>query len=39
MGPEGGGGGGEVVVAGTPEQVAAHPQSHTGRFLAPVLAR
>lgn len=38
MGPEGGGGGGEVVVAGTPEQVAAHPDSHTGRFLAPLLA-
>ena len=37
LGPEGGGGGGEVVAAGTPEQVAAHPTSHTGRFLAPVL--
>jgi excinuclease UvrABC ATPase subunit len=24
---------------GTPEQVAAHPASHTGRFLAPVLGR
>jgi len=39
MGPEGGGRGGQVVVCGTPEQVAAHPGSHTGRFLAPVLAR
>ena len=39
LGPEGGGGGGEVVAAGTPEQVAAHPHSHTGRFLAPVLGR
>jgi excinuclease ABC subunit A len=39
MGPEGGGGGGRVVIAGTPEDVAAHPASHTGRFLAPVLAR
>jgi excinuclease ABC subunit A len=39
MGPEGGGGGGEVVVTGTPEQVWAHPGSHTGRFLASVLAR
>jgi len=39
MGPEGGGGGGEVVVTGTPEQVAAHSGSHTGRFLAPMLAR
>ena len=34
MGPEGGAGGGELLVAGTPEQVAAHPRSHTGRFLA-----
>ena len=33
LGPEGGGGGGQVVVAGTPEQVAAHPTSHTGRYL------
>jgi excinuclease ABC subunit A len=39
MGPEGGGGGGQVVVAGTPEQVAAQAGSHTGRFLAPLLAR
>ncbi len=37
MGPEGGSGGGKVVVEGTPEQVAAHRTSHTGRFLAPVL--
>ncbi|HRY15976.1 MAG TPA: excinuclease ABC subunit UvrA, partial [Candidatus Competibacteraceae bacterium] len=37
LGPEGGGSGGEIVAAGTPEQVAAHPTSHTGRFLAPVL--
>ena len=33
MGPEGGDGGGTVVVAGTPEDVAAHPQSHTGHYL------
>ena len=33
LGPEGGDAGGMVVVAGTPEQVAAHPSSHTGRFL------
>ena len=39
MGPEGGGGGGQVVVFGTPEAVAAHAGSHTGRFLAPLLAR
>jgi excinuclease ABC subunit A len=37
MGPEGGAGGGCVVVAGTPEQVAAHAGSHTGRFLREVL--
>jgi excinuclease ABC subunit A len=38
LGPEGGDRGGEVIVAGTPEEVAAHPTSHTGRFLKPVLA-
>ncbi|HYN58020.1 MAG TPA: excinuclease ABC subunit UvrA [Rubrivivax sp.] len=38
MGPEGGAGGGVLLVAGTPEQVAAHPRSHTGRFLAAHLA-
>jgi len=37
LGPEGGTGGGALVVAGTPEQVAATPESHTGRFLAPIL--
>jgi excinuclease ABC subunit A len=37
LGPEGGDGGGTIVVAGTPEEVAAHPASHTGRFLAPLL--
>ncbi len=39
MGPEGGDGGGEVVGVGTPEQIAANPRSHTGRFLKEVLAR
>ncbi len=39
MGPEGGNGGGTVVVSGTPEQVAACPQSYTGKFLAPLLKR
>ena len=34
MGPEGGEEGGEVVAAGTPEQVAGTPASHTGAFLA-----
>jgi len=37
LGPEGGDAGGEVIVAGSPEEVAAHPMSHTGRFLAEVL--
>ncbi|MBX3643286.1 MAG: excinuclease ABC subunit UvrA [Rubrivivax sp.] len=37
MGPEGGAGGGQLLVAGTPEQVAADPRSHTGRFLAAYL--
>ncbi|MDE6326214.1 MAG: excinuclease ABC subunit A, partial [Duncaniella sp.] len=33
MGPEGGDGGGQVIVEGTPEEVAACPESYTGRFL------
>lgn len=33
LGPEGGNKGGTIVVQGTPEDVAAHPRSHTGRFL------
>ncbi len=37
MGPEGGENGGNVVAAGTPEQVAASPQSHTGRYLKQAL--
>jgi excinuclease ABC subunit A len=37
LGPEGGAGGGTIVCEGTPEQVAAHPQSHTGRALRSVL--
>jgi excinuclease ABC subunit A len=37
LGPEGGDGGGEIVAAGPPEEVAAHPTSYTGRFLAEVL--
>ena len=39
IGPEGGDGGGEIVATGTPEDVAANPRSHTGRFLKDVLAR
>ncbi|MDH4171254.1 MAG: ATP-binding cassette domain-containing protein, partial [Acidimicrobiia bacterium] len=37
LGPEGGHGGGNVVVAGTPETVAAAPESHTGRYLQKLL--
>jgi len=37
MGPEGGSRGGMVVAAGTPEDVAASGDSHTGRFLKPLL--
>jgi excinuclease ABC subunit A len=37
LGPEGGDAGGEVVAVGSPEDVAAHPASYTGRFLAEVL--
>ncbi len=38
LGPEGGEGGGRLVAQGTPEAVAATPGSHTGRYLAGVLA-
>ena len=38
LGPDGGSGGGQVVAEGTPEQVARNTNSHTGRFLAEVLA-
>ena len=37
LGPEGGAAGGRIVVAGTPEEVAACEESHTGRFLRSVL--
>ena len=39
LGPDGGAGGGQVVACGSPEELAVHPSSHTGRFLAPVLAK
>lgn len=39
LGPEGGSGGGRVVCTGTPEDVAQCAESHTGRFLAPLLKR
>jgi excinuclease ABC subunit A len=38
MGPEGGSRGGTVVATGTPEDVAANGDSHTGRFLKPLLS-
>jgi excinuclease ABC subunit A len=37
LGPEGGGDGGLIVAAGTPEQIAATPESHTGQWLKHVL--
>jgi excinuclease ABC subunit A len=39
LGPEGGGAGGHVVAAGTPEEVAANPDSATGAFLRSLLGR
>jgi excinuclease ABC subunit A len=37
LGPEGGSGGGQIVAVGTPEEIAANPASHTGKWLAGVL--
>jgi len=39
LGPEGGDGGGRIIADGTPEDIAANPESYTGRFLAPLLLR
>ena len=39
FGPEGGSCGGEILIAGTPEEVAACERSHTARFLKPILKR
>jgi len=39
LGPEGGSGGGTILATGTPEQLATHEESHTGRFLAEALAK
>jgi excinuclease ABC subunit A len=39
LGPEGGTGGGRIVAQGTPEVIAASPESQTGRFLAPLLQK
>jgi len=38
LGPEGGDGGGRIVAVGTPESVAANPESHTGGYLRATLA-
>ncbi len=37
LGPEGGEGGGRIVAQGTPEQIAANADSHTGRYLRQAL--
>ena len=39
LGPDGGEGGGRIVATGAPEAIAQDPDSHTGRYLATVLAR
>ena len=39
LGPEGGSRGGEVIAVGSPEEVAASAQSHTGHYLRPYLKR
>ena len=39
IGPEGGDLGGNIVAAGTPEEIAACPESYTGRYLAPLLSK
>ena len=39
LGPEGGDRGGRILACGTPEQIAAHPDSVTGQFLKPLLER
>ena len=39
LGPEGGDGGGKIIAVGTPEQIAANKDSHTGRYLQTTLAQ
>ncbi len=39
LGPEGGSGGGEILISGTPEEVAECEKSHTARFLKPILKK
>jgi excinuclease ABC subunit A len=37
LGPEGGDGGGTILCEGTPQAIAEHPQSYTGKYLAQML--
>ncbi|MBQ9602115.1 MAG: DNA helicase UvrA, partial [Neisseriaceae bacterium] len=37
MGPEGGDGGGQILVSGSPEDVAKHKKSHTAKYLRKML--
>jgi excinuclease ABC subunit A len=39
LGPEGGAGGGRIIASGTPEDVAANPDSVTGKYLGSLLKR
>ncbi len=39
LGPEGGDKGGQIIATGTPEEIADHPQSYTGKYLKPILER
>ena len=39
LGPEGGQGGGRIVAEGTPEEIAKHPESYTGKYLKPFLKK
>jgi len=39
LGPEGGGGGGMIIAVGTPDDIAAHPESPTGHYLTQVIER
>ncbi len=39
LGPEGGDGGGSIVATGTPEEIVEVEESHTGRYLKPILER
>jgi excinuclease ABC subunit A len=39
LGPEGGDGGGQIIATGTPEQIAAVPESYTGQYLGAILKR